>query len=90
MSHAVVDAPLPEEEMLQIERIIKKYAFFFFYWLKSHRFIREDGVVLTQVPQQLFGPLRKLVYRMSPLKNVFGMDGVDKFEDNEESFVQPR
>ncbi len=34
------------------------------------------------------------MYRMSPLKNVFGSDGVDKFEeddkDDKEFFVQPR
>ncbi len=76
--------PLLEEDLQQIEKIIKKYMLvYIFYLLISHSFIREDGVVLTQVPR-LFGPLRKSAYQQSPLKYMFGSDGVDKFDDSED------
>ncbi len=57
--------------------------FKFFSLLIPHSFVREDGAVLTQVPQRVFGPLRKSVFQPSPRKIVFGLDGVNKFDDDE-------
>ncbi len=50
--------------------------------------------MLTQVPRRLFEPLHKFAYQKSPLKNVFGSDGVDKFDeddnDNDEFSMESR
>ncbi len=42
--------------------------------------------MLTQVPRRVVERPYKLAYQKSPLKNVFGSDGVDKFDgdDNED------
>ncbi len=76
-------APLPEEEMLQIERLLRSKSFNSSRCSFLHKCFREDGVVLTQVPQQVFGPHRKSAYQPSPRKIVFGSDGVDNFDDDE-------
>ncbi len=72
-SHAVIDAPPPRRRRDAADREgHQEVRVFFLYSLNSDNLVREEGAVLTQVPQPLFGPLRKSAYRMSPLKNVFG------------------
>ncbi len=81
------DDPLPEEEMLRIEKIIMKVSgFYLFYLLISHSSLEKAERCLLKFPRRVVEHPYKLAYQKSPLKNVFGSDGVDKFDgdDNED------